>query len=200
MTDDVFRTSPIEIKRWDFGRPTLRGFDPSRVAEFRDHVAELVDQLTRANQELDARAKGLVEQLRAYRERDKALNEALVSAQQLRSDIRDQAQRESQLILREARAEGERVLDVARAEVRKVEAEVAALERARRSFASQIRALLERQLAELEAAESVGPGVLPDAPRGDSRSDARGDGRGDPRGDQAALRRTPAWLDSLVKE
>ena len=63
------------------------------------------------NQELDAKARGFHEQLRAFRERDKAINEALVSAQQLRGEIREQAEREAQLILREARAEARAQLD-----------------------------------------------------------------------------------------
>ena len=76
--------------------------------QFRNQVAEELERLTRVNQDLDAKARGFHEQLRAFRERDKAINEALVSAQQLRGEIREQAESEAQLILREARAEGER--------------------------------------------------------------------------------------------
>ena len=82
---------------------------PTRVDQFRDQVAEELERLTRAEPGLEAKAKGFHEQLRAFRERDKALNDALVRAQQLRAEIREQAEREAQLILREARAEGERM-------------------------------------------------------------------------------------------
>ena len=76
----------------------LRGYDPERVEQFREQVAEELERLTRLNQDLDAKARGFHEQLRAFRERDKAINEALVSAQQLRAEIREQAEREAQLI------------------------------------------------------------------------------------------------------
>ena len=77
----------------------------------------------------EAKAKGFHEQLRAFRERDKALNDALISAQQLRAETREQADREAQLILREARAEGERVLEEARGEIRRLQLDIDALER-----------------------------------------------------------------------
>ena len=104
MSDDVFHLTPVDARRYDFGS-ALRGYDKARVDQFRDQVAEELERLTRANQELEAKAKGFHEQLRAFRERDKALNDALITAQQLRAETREQAEREAQLILREARAE-----------------------------------------------------------------------------------------------
>src|ERR1700694_2959522 len=50
------------------------------------------------------------ERLRAFRDRERAMNEALVAAQQLRVDSREQSEREAELVLREARAEAERIL------------------------------------------------------------------------------------------
>src|SRR5258707_13492971 len=99
MIDETFHLTALDVRRYDFGR-ALRGFDPERVNQFREQVADELERLTRLNQELDAKAKGFHEQLRAFRDRDKALNEALVSAQQLREEIGDQAEREVQLILR----------------------------------------------------------------------------------------------------
>src|SRR3712207_9596122 len=49
-------------------------------------IADELEKLIRQNLDLDGKVKNLIEQLRAYRERDKALNDALVSAQQLRSE------------------------------------------------------------------------------------------------------------------
>src|SRR6185503_2120155 len=62
---------------------------------------------------------------------------------------------EGQLVLREARAEGDRMIEEARAEVRRLEEQLNAMERTRRGYIAQIRVLVERQLAELNAAESA---------------------------------------------
>ena len=152
MLDETFHLTPLDVRRYDFGR-ALRGYDPERVDQFREQVAEELERLARLNQELEAKAKGFHEQLRAFRERDKALNDALVSAQQLRSEIGEQAEREGQLVIREARAEADRLVDQARADVRQLETQLTQLERSRRAFVAQFRAMVERQLAELGAAE-----------------------------------------------
>src|SRR5947208_16341477 len=103
MIDETFHLTPLDVRRYEFGR-AMRGYDPARVDQFREQVAEELERLARVNQDLDAKARGFHEQLRAFRERDKAINDALVSAQQLRGDIRQQAEKEAELILREARA------------------------------------------------------------------------------------------------
>lgn len=160
MIDEAFHLTPLDVRRYDFGR-ALRGYDPARVDQFRDQVADEMERLARVNQDLDQKARAFHEQLRAFRERDKAINDALVSAQQLRNDIREQSEREAQLVLREARLEGERIVEEARVEIRALREEIAALERARRAYISQLRLFVERQLAELVAAEqgSVAPAV-----------------------------------------
>lgn len=176
MIDETFHLTPLDVRRYDFGK-ALRGYDPDRVNQFRNQVAEELERLSRVNQELDAKAKGFHEQLRAFRERDKALNEALVSAQQLRGEIRDQAEKEAQLIIREAKADGERIVEDARAEIRRLEDQIASLDRSRRAYLGQLRLILERQLSELNAAEQSS---APDMNAAENSG-------------------TPAWMGSLIK-
>jgi len=153
MMDEAFHLTPLDVRRYDFGR-ALRGYSPARVDQFRDQVAEELERLTRINQDLDAKARSFHEQLRAFRERDKALNDALIAAQQLRDDVRGQAEREAQLIIREAQGEAERVIETARAEVRRMEEELDNLDRSRRTYLAQMRTLIARQLSEVEASDS----------------------------------------------
>lgn len=162
MIDESFHLTPLDVRRTEFPA-ALRGYDRARVDEFRDRVANELERLTRLNHELENKAKGFHEQLRAFRERDKALNEALVSAQQLRAETRDQAEREAQLSLREAKAEGDRLIDAAKAEVRRLAGEIEALERSRRAYLAQLRSMVARQLAELDAIPSH-EATRPEAP------------------------------------
>ncbi|MEO8194175.1 MAG: DivIVA domain-containing protein [Gemmatimonadales bacterium] len=152
MIDESFHLTSLDVRRFDFGR-SLRGYSPEKVEQFREQVAEELERLTRVNQDLDTKARSFHEQLRAFRERDKALNEALISAQQLRAESRDQSEREAQLVLKEARAEGDRLIEAARSDVKRMEAELDALDRSRRTYLAQMRALLARQLSEVEASE-----------------------------------------------
>lgn len=156
MTDEHFQgfhLTALDVRRYDFGN-ALRGYDRARVDQFREQVAEEFERLARVNQELETKARNFHEQLKSFRDRDKALNEALVSAQQLRGEIREQAEREAQLIVREAQGEAERQLQAVRDEVRRAEEELQALWRTRRSYLAQLRHHLERQLSDLNAAES----------------------------------------------
>ena len=191
MTDESFHLTPLDIRRYDFGS-ALRGYDRARVDEFRDQVAAEVEYLLKQAQELEGKARGFHEQLRAFRERDKALNDALVSAQQLRADMRTQAEREAELIVREARAEASKIVDEARTSVRRVDAELELLVRQRRAFLAQLRGMVERHLAEIEAAEAVptprSEPVVPSPAEAAEPVAPR-----DPR-------ETPAWLHDLVKE
>jgi DivIVA domain-containing protein len=178
MIDETFHLTPLDARRYEFGK-ALRGYDPERVNQFRDQVAEELERLARVNQDLDAKARGFHEQLRAFRERDKAINEALISAQQLRSEIREQAEKEGSLIIREAQAEAERLLDEARSEVRRIEDQLLSLDRARRAYLAQLRMIMERQLTELTAAEQ--------SPVSTSIS-------------RDGVPESPAWMGSLDKE
>ena len=187
MTDEAFRLTSLDVRRWDFGS-ALRGYDKARVDDLREQVADELERLARANQELDAKARGFHEQLKAFRERDKALNDALVTAQQLRAETREQADREAQLILREARAEAERIVDAARGEARRIAGEIEALERSRRAFIVQMRAFIEKQVAELDAAESAGT-----AGHNAAQAAAHAAQTDDPRRPV----QTPAWLDPV---
>ena len=153
MIDEAFHLTPLDVRRYDFGR-AFRGYDPARVDQFRDQVAEEMERLARINQDLDAKARSFHEQLRSFRERDKALNDALVSAQQLRAEMREQAEREAQLIVREAHQEADKVVDMGKAELKKLEDEMEAMARSQRAFIAQMRGLIARQMSEIEAAES----------------------------------------------
>jgi DivIVA domain-containing protein len=184
MNDEGFHLTPVDVRRFDFGS-ALRGYDKARVDQFREQVADELERLTRVNQELEAKAKGFHEQLRAFRERDKALNDALISAQQLRAETREQADREAQLVLREARAEGDRIVDGARNEVHRLQADIDALDRARRNYIAQMRTMAERYLSELQASEA--------APAPPTRMTVEDNG------DERPPVKSPSWLDANAK-
>lgn len=185
MADESFHLTPLDIRRYDFGN-ALRGYDRARVDQFRDQVAAEVERLARQMQALEAKAQGFHEQLRAFRERDKAINEALISAQQLRGEVREQAEREAQLIIREAKAEAERIIANVGNETKKMAGEIELLARQKRAYLTQLRMMVERQLSEIQAVENAaidpGPALA----------------RSEPEPEVSTA--TPAWLDSLVKE
>src|SRR5262245_37432800 len=194
MVDESFHLTELDVRRHDFGSVKMRGYDQEAVHRFRDQVADELQRMTRVAGDLEAKAKGFHEQLRAFREREKALTDALVSAQQTGAMIREQAEREGQLIIREARAEGDRILEEARNNIRKLEAELEEVQRMRRTHLAQLRALAQRQLTDIEAAEAAVEvlGEVNEAPKTPRSSKA------EPRPSES--NKTPTWLDSSVPE
>lgn len=152
-SDGAFYLTAVDARRYDFGS-AMRGYDRARVDQFRDLVADEMERLTKLTAELDEKARGFHEQLRAFRERDRALNEALISAQQLRADMKEQAGREAELIIKEAQAEAARITEDAHRRVATLRQEFTALEVGRRTYLAELKIYAERQLAEVAAAES----------------------------------------------
>jgi len=150
MNDEAFTLTPLDIRKQEF-RKSLRGYETLAVEDFRIRVADALERANRDRQVLEERVSALTEQLRVFREREHAMNEALIAAQQLRQETRGAAEREAQVIVREAQAEAKRLLDEAKAAQSGVEARLAETERQFQQYVSGFRALLERQLAELRA-------------------------------------------------
>ena len=111
--EDSFHLTPLDVRKQEF-RKSLRGYETLGVEDFRMRVADALERVIRERSVLEERLAALTDQLRAFREREKAMNEALVAAQELRADTRAAAEREAKVIIREAEAEAKRRLEEAR--------------------------------------------------------------------------------------
>jgi len=190
MNDDVFRLTPLDVRKTEF-RKAMRGYEALAVEEFRARVADELEKVVREKLVLEERARVLEEQLRVYQGREKAMNDALVAAQQLRAETKEQAEREAQMIIREAEADAERRLDRARRELERLDATGQQVAQAHTAYLASLRALVERQKAELEAlAQSealafgkVAGSITPASER-----------------ETAGRRSSPKWIKSIVEE
>ncbi len=155
--------TPLDVrkKRGDFAR-ALRGYEREEVDTFLEMVAERMEELVRENLRLQERTDRLEEQLAGLEGREKAVHGALVTAQELREEMRDQARREAELLRREAEAAVERVLAEGEHRIRSVKETVEDLERARLRFLKAFRTLLERNMDAVEVEEARSP--LEDSP------------------------------------
>ena len=152
MNDASFHRTPNDVRGHQFTR-TMRRYDRIEVDAFRDRVADELDRLLRERLQTEERIRNATEQLRAFRERERALNDALIAAQQLRAEAKQAADRERDMVLREARAEGEGLVERARGDERLVRERAEAAARQFSAYVAAFRALLERQMAELNVLE-----------------------------------------------
>jgi DivIVA domain-containing protein len=150
MTDDhAFHLTPLDVRSQEFAR-AFRGYDRTQVDEFKMAISEELERLLRERAQHEERLRSAQEQLRAYQDRERAMNEALVAAQQRRVDSREQAEREAELVLREARTEAERIMERARQEEALVRERSDGAARQFSAYVASFRALLERHLGEVD--------------------------------------------------
>lgn len=148
--------TPLEVrqKKGDFRR-SVRGYDPELVNDFLDLVADRMEELVKEAMTLRDRVGGLETDLAAFKDKERALSDALMTAQKLREDARSHAEKEGELLVREARNAAETV----RTEIaRQIAREEDALRqvRARRSqLVDSFRRLLEREMSELTVIEEA---------------------------------------------
>ncbi|HEX8830465.1 MAG TPA: DivIVA domain-containing protein [Longimicrobium sp.] len=148
--------TPLDVrkKKGDF-RKVMRGYDPESVDNFIEVVASRMEDLVRENSALAGKVDAMSGSMTEYRDRERAMNEALVSAQQLREDMREQARREADLVLREARAQGERIVADAKRQVSLALEALRRIQGQRVRFLRIFRAMVERQLGEIEQEEGL---------------------------------------------
>jgi DivIVA domain-containing protein len=173
MTDDhAFHLTPLDVRSQEFAR-VLRGYDRAQVDEFKLAISEELDRLLRERAQQEERLRSAQEQLGAYRDRERAMNEALVAAQQLRVDSREQAEREAELVLREARAEAERIMERTRQEEAVVRERTDGAARQFSAYVTSFRTLLERHLGEVDGLQRRPRPEMPELPGQASSGDSQ---------------------------
>jgi cell division initiation protein len=164
--------TPLEVrqKKGDFRR-AMRGYDADLVNDFLDIVADRLETLVREKMHLAERVAILEDQVREFRERERAMTEALVTAQEMREELRRQSLRESEVARREAELEATRIRNVAAQQLER-EREALTQLRARRSqMVRSYRAFLERELSEVAILEHS---LAADKPGDDERPEQPG--------------------------
>ena len=145
------RITPLDIRHQQFTVRAFRGFDRQEVKAFLDDVAEDYQQLLKESALLKEQVATLEERSRGIEDREKMLQETLVTTQRLAEEMKENARREANLLIREAELQGDKFLEEARAEEAKIKAEALALKRTRRQLAEGLRVTLDmyqRLLAE----------------------------------------------------
>ena len=136
--------TPVELRHVRVAR-TLFGYRPGAVQELLAEVAESFETVWRERHELADEVESLETQLEDLRQRERALAQTLLAAEQAANDIREQAKREGELIVAEAHAEARSVTRRAHGEHERLQAE-----------ARRVESLLRGALGMIEEAAAAG--------------------------------------------
>ena len=134
--------SPLEILAKTFSR-RLHGCDPEQVRDFLTRIASKVEDLLRERGELRQQLHRLEQDLSTFRERDAALQQALVAAQESAKCTVEAARHKGQEVVEEAQVLGDRLIEEAHQRTISLEAVIADLRAQRRQARGELMRLVE---------------------------------------------------------
>jgi cell division initiation protein len=143
---------PVDIRRKEF-KSGLRGYDANQVDDFLDEVADEFERTFAENQRMLEEMTSLRERLQQVEELDASIQEALVQAQQVARDLRRNAGKEAELIVREAKEQSHRILADSSGRVERVQESYEVLRKAKQDFSNDFRHLLKSYLAVMDNAD-----------------------------------------------
>jgi len=150
--------TPLEIQKQVFSR-TLKGYNVDEVRGYLHLVAEEIERLLIEVDRTSRENAMLRDELEDHNQRERILKDTLLSAQKVSEDVRANARKEAELIVKDAELLSERLVSQAQSRVADLERAIQDLKMERRNARQKLQSTLEmvQQLiivdAEQEATE-----------------------------------------------
>ncbi|MCP9472275.1 MAG: DivIVA domain-containing protein [Nitrospira sp.] len=147
--------TPLDIQQMAF-RVKFRGYDQEEVNRFLEEVARTVESLNRDNAGLRERLALMEQQVTELKRAEATLSNTLMSAQSLADDVKRNAQRDAELIVKEAELKAEELFRQARVELADTQRELALLQKQRLLMVERMRATLHtfERMLDIEVSEA----------------------------------------------
>jgi cell division initiation protein len=148
--------TPLEIQKQNFARK-LKGFDPAEVRAYLQMVAEEIEILIKDVDRLSRENIMLREDLDDHNQRERILKDTLLSAQKVSEEVKANARKEAELIVKDAELLSERLVSQAMSRVADLERTIQDLKVERRSARNKLQATLDtiQQLLMLDAEQEA---------------------------------------------
>jgi cell division initiation protein len=145
--------TPNEILQKQFPQ-SFRGYKPGEVTDFLRLVAAEFEELLRQNIILEDKVKQLNAAIEEYREMESTLKNTLISSQRVGQEIKEEAERKSNLVLRESELEAERIVQKSKHRKERLEEETFQMLNQHKRFRAEFVALIETHGKMLKAQDS----------------------------------------------
>lgn len=144
--------TPLDIHNKEFKR-SFRGYNEEEVEEFLDRVIKDYEQLYRENMELKENIDRLNSKLEHFQHMESTLHNTLIIAQETAEEVKLNAKKETELLLKEAEIKAQQLVDEAAAKVRRMIGEYEEVQKQAQIFRTRMRTMVQAQLDMLSAAE-----------------------------------------------
>ncbi|GEO25099.1 septum formation initiator [Alicyclobacillus acidoterrestris] len=144
--------SPIDIHNKEFSR-SFRGYNEDEVDDFLERVIQDYEGLIRQNKQLEEEINRLNEKLAHYDSLENSLSKSILVAQETAEELKGNARKEAQLIIREAEKNADKIVSEALNKARKIALDMEEMQKQAAVFRARFRSLVQSQLEMMESGD-----------------------------------------------
>ncbi|CCK78736.1 DivIVA domain-containing protein [Desulfobacula toluolica] len=141
--------TPLVVKQKEF-TTRFRGFDVQEVDFFLEEVSRELNHLNQTIQNIHEENHRLKLENQGYRKRENSMRNAMIQAQKVMDQMKENARKSSQVIIANAEVEAEKMLNRAHNRLSQLHGDIIELKRQRIQLEMQISAVLESHSKLLE--------------------------------------------------
>lgn len=139
------KITAMEITNKEFKR-TIRGYSPDEVDEFLDKIAEDYENVYKENSTLKEKLSNIEDKIDHYNKMESTIQNTLLLAQNAAEQARENAKKESELVVKNANDTAQRIIDKAHSDVIQITDEFERMKQEFCKFRTKFRSFMESQL------------------------------------------------------
>jgi cell division initiation protein len=144
--------APVDIHNKEFKRG-FRGYSEEEVDEFLDQVVKDYEKLYRENIEIKETVDRLNGKLEHYQHLESTLHNTLVIAQETAEEVKLNAKKETELLIKEAEIRAQKLVEEGVGKVRRLTGEYEEMMKQNQIYRTRMRILLQAQMEMLKDSE-----------------------------------------------
>ena len=144
--------SPLDVRSQVF-KKKFQGCDPEEVKQFLEVIADRMEKMLKAKEEVDRENAALRDMVGAYSKMEQTLKDTLLTAQKVSADARAAAEQTAQNVLKDADIEVAKRLAAATSQVDTLTRNRDVLRMETLAFAAKLKSLIEAQTRFVESME-----------------------------------------------
>lgn len=148
------KITPLDIQQMEF-KVRLRGYDRQEVQHFLEDLAANMEDLARENTTLREKLNAVEDELAGLKKTEATLTRALISTQALTDELKQAAQRDAELIMKEAELKAAEIMREARGELAGMQRDLSDLHKQKVVAIERLRSTLRtfERLLEMESGD-----------------------------------------------
>ena len=141
--------TPIELENITFKKSAF-GYDKDEVMEFVENIYKDYDKLYKENLILRDKNNLLSDAIKEYKSMEDALRDTVVTAHSISDEIKKNAHKEAENIIKEATLQKDEMLAKANRDIEAIQVQIAGLKQEFSIYKSKIKSLIHSQIELLE--------------------------------------------------